>query len=70
MQRNGQNPIKAVNIFKSNAGNNQNTLLDNSKSDSCPFICPKCKVDVPPKPGFRVSSLRCPKCGSPVKKRK
>ena len=26
-------------------------------------ICPACKTEVPQKTGFRLSSLKCPKCG-------
>jgi len=26
-------------------------------------ICSVCKTEVPQKPGFRLSSLKCPKCG-------
>jgi|GEM_PF-7032209 len=26
--------------------------------------CPACKTEVPPKSGFRFSSLKCPKCGT------
>ncbi|OFX10255.1 MAG: hypothetical protein A2516_08505 [Alphaproteobacteria bacterium RIFOXYD12_FULL_60_8] len=26
-------------------------------------ICPACKTEVPLKAGFRLSSLKCPKCG-------
>jgi predicted RNA-binding Zn-ribbon protein involved in translation (DUF1610 family) len=31
-------------------------------------VCPKCKAEVPPKPGFRVSSVKCPKCGASMGK--
>lgn len=31
-------------------------------------VCPKCKAEVPPKAGFRVSSLKCPKCGAAMGK--
>ena len=27
-------------------------------------FCPACKTEVPPKVGFRFSSLKCPKCGT------
>ena len=32
-------------------------------------FCPACKTEVPPKAGFRFSSLKCPKCGAPMVKR-
>jgi len=31
--------------------------------------CPSCKAVVPAKPGFRLSTLKCPRCGTPVGKR-
>lgn len=30
--------------------------------------CPKCGEAVPPKAGFRFSSLKCPKCGASMGK--
>lgn len=31
-------------------------------------VCKKCRTEVPAKPGFRLSSLKCPGCGAPVQK--
>ncbi|MBI3550035.1 MAG: hypothetical protein HY078_13435 [Elusimicrobia bacterium] len=31
--------------------------------------CPKCAEKFPPKPGFRFTSLKCPKCGAALGKR-
>lgn len=31
-------------------------------------VCRKCRTEVPAKPGFRLSSLKCPKCGAAVQK--
>ncbi|MHB2026508.1 MAG: hypothetical protein ACYCPQ_07710 [Elusimicrobiota bacterium] len=33
-------------------------------------VCPKCKTEVPPKAGFRFSSLKCPGCGASIGARK
>jgi hypothetical protein len=32
-------------------------------------LCPQCKAEVPAKPGFRFSALKCPKCGAPMVKK-
>lgn len=32
------------------------------KSGKAAVVCPKCKEPIPAKPGFRPSSLKCPKC--------
>lgn len=63
-QRNGQNPTRAVKFggqqgIKVNDGVN----LQN-RNNSGGGTCPACKAEVPPKPGFRFSSLKCPKCGA------
>ena len=34
------------------------------KSGRSAGFCPSCKTEVPPKPGFRYASLKCPKCGT------
>ncbi len=31
--------------------------------------CPACKAEVPAKPGFRFSTLKCPKCGAAMVKK-
>ena len=31
--------------------------------------CPACKAEVPAKPGFRFSALKCPKCGAAMIKK-
>ena len=31
--------------------------------------CPRCKAEVPAKPGFRFSALKCPKCGAAMVKK-
>ena len=64
-QRNGQNPIRTVKVFGHNASKSNNGVnIQSRTAGGC--ICPACKTEVPPKPGFRLSSLTCPKCGSPL----
>jgi hypothetical protein len=31
--------------------------------------CPACGADIPAKPGFRFSALKCPKCGAAAVKK-
>jgi predicted RNA-binding Zn-ribbon protein involved in translation (DUF1610 family) len=38
------------------------------KSGSNVLHCPACNAEVPPKPGFRPSALKCPQCGAAMKK--
>ncbi len=63
MQRNGQNPIRAAKIYEhgSNKANEKSNV--NSKTANIAGICSACQTEVPFKAGFRVSSLKCPKCG-------
>lgn len=70
-QRNGQNPIRAVHNYGHAAGVS-GTFGGESKSGSSGAvagICAACKTEVPPKPGFRISALKCPKCGQPLGKK-
>ena len=68
-QRNGQNPIKSGKSF----GQGGSHLNDPADTRNLPKntagLCPACKAEVPPKPGFRFSSLKCPKCGAPMSKK-
>lgn len=68
MQRNGQNPTRAVKF-----GGNQSVKVNDGiilqGKDNGGGVCPKCKADIPPKPGFRFSSLKCPKCGTQAAKK-
>jgi hypothetical protein len=36
---------------------------------AAPGRCPACGAEVPAKPGFRFSSLKCPKCGAAMVKK-
>lgn len=70
MQRNPQNPIKAVKKFEK-FGRTQDNPLNalNNRHLSEILHCQACKTEVLPKQGFRISSMKCPKCGlSLVKK--
>ena len=69
MQRNGQNPIKAVKPYDKNAGKTNEDISINTNKADIAGICSKCHTEVPFKPGFRVSSLKCPKCGRPLGKK-
>jgi hypothetical protein len=67
MQRNGQNPIKSSGVFEKahpSAGANPAP-----RSSGGGVHCPACKTEVPPKPGFRLSALKCPKCGASMAKK-
>ncbi len=68
-QRNANNPIKSEKNFGQGgvSMNEPSNIHDRNKSSV--ILCPSCKAEVPPKPGFRVSSLKCPKCGSAMSKR-
>ncbi|MBI5554774.1 MAG: hypothetical protein HY920_02830 [Elusimicrobia bacterium] len=63
MQRNGQNPIKAAKTYEPNFSMVNDEANVNSKTANIAGICSACQTEVPLKPGFRVSSLTCLKCG-------
>jgi hypothetical protein len=69
-QRNGQNPIRAVKNF-GHAGSNKfnDKLAGQPNVSDVAGKCPSCNTEIPPKPGFRLSSLKCPKCGTPAVKK-
>jgi len=66
-QRNGQNPIRMDKNFKQSHRKFINTTSGQAKPAGT-LQCPACQADVPPKPGFRMQSLKCPKCGAAVHK--
>ncbi len=68
-QRNGKNPIKSGNLFEKGGVpfNNPHNIGVQQKMPA--VICPDCKIEVVPKPGFRLSSLKCPQCNIPVGKK-
>ncbi len=64
MQRNGQNPIKTAKSYGHNSSKINGEANVNSKTENIAGICSACQTEVPLKPGFRVSSLKCPNCGT------
>lgn len=66
-KRNGQNPIRMDKNFKQARGTFGNVASGQTRTTGT-ISCPECKADIPPKPGFRVKSLKCPKCGAPLHK--
>ncbi|MDD5132636.1 MAG: hypothetical protein PHH44_08260 [bacterium] len=69
MQRNGQNPVKAVKTYDHSSSTINEEAKIGSRSANIAGICSACQTEVPLKPGFRVSSLKCPKCGKPLGKK-
>ncbi len=67
-QRNGKNPIKSVRVGQPGSGFN-NLTGSQTKSSAGAGHCPSCKAEVQPKPGFRLSALKCPKCGASMAKK-
>lgn len=66
--RNSQNPIKASN-FGQGGSHLDDPANIHGKPKSGVAHCPSCKAEVPPKPGFRFSALKCPKCGASMSKK-
>ena len=67
-QRNGQNPTRAaknIDHFANSSGHGSGSQQKSSGAG----ICQACGAEIPPKPGFRLSSLKCPKCGAPAGKK-
>jgi uncharacterized protein (UPF0212 family) len=67
MQRNGQNPIRSDKTFKTAHGKFNHTTSAQARSAGM-MQCPACKEEVAPKPGFRMLSQKCPKCGAAMHK--
>ena len=68
MQRNGQNPIKAAKTNDHNIGKTDDQNVTRNQANIA-GICSACNTEVPHKPGFRASTLKCPKCGKPLGKK-
>ena len=63
-QRNGKNPIRSARVgFGQSFNKSSEALSHHNANMGAGGICPGCQTVVPPKPGFRFSSLKCPKCG-------
>jgi len=69
-QRNGQNPTRAVGNFAQTSKQFAEAHSLEGKNPDVAGLCPNCNTEIPPKPGFRVSSLKCPKCGTALGKNK
>mgnify|MGYP001562458427 CR=1 FL=1 len=67
-QRNGQNPIKSVKNFEHGGGRLTNPANVQGRQQNPAGTCPACNAEVPHKPGFRFSALKCPKCGASMQK--
>ena len=68
-QRNAQNPVKSGKNFGRGGGRLNDAANIHGKPSNPSGICPSCDAEVPPKPGFRFSSLKCPKCGTSMAKK-
>jgi hypothetical protein len=68
MQRNPQSQIKTPNDLEKKGGHPDKGAHNNPHPSEIKGICPSCGTSVPPKPGFRFSHLKCPKCGKPMSK--
>jgi hypothetical protein len=67
-QRNGQNPVRMEKSYKKESEKFIGNTTGRSGKAPGTTQCPSCGEDVPPKPGFRTLSLKCPKCGKPLRK--
>ncbi|MCX5779196.1 MAG: hypothetical protein NTU66_08295 [Elusimicrobia bacterium] len=68
-QRNGQNPIRTARPFGQGGAKHDETQPVHGQHAVSAGVCASCNTAVPPKPGFRISSLKCPKCGIPLGKK-
>ena len=68
-QRNGQNPIKSGKNFGQGGGHLNDPANTHGRPSNPSGICPSCSAAVPPKAGFRLSSLKCPSCGAAMSKK-
>ena len=68
-QRNAHNPIKSESNFGKGGGPSKETGNFHGAPTKAAGICPACKAEVPAKPGFRFSALKCPKCGGSMAKK-
>ena len=67
--RNQQNTIKVGKPFEAPGAVSDPGLKGPKLGGGGEGHCPKCGTPVPPKPGFRFSSLTCPKCGASMGKK-
>ena len=62
-QRNGKNPIRQARLFGQSIDKSGESLISKHANTGGNAVCPFCAAEVPPRPGFRMSALKCPKCG-------
>jgi len=67
-QRNGQNPVRMGKTSISERDKRIRSASERALKASGTMQCPACKEEVPPKPGFRMRSMKCPKCGAAMLK--
>jgi hypothetical protein len=67
--RNAQNPIKSGKTNSRGQGSFGSTPHGQTHNATGALHCPACRAEVPPKPGFRPASLKCPKCGAAMGKK-
>lgn len=61
--RNAHNPHRKVSTFEKKVDKGNNMQNADTKLSKIAGVCRSCGTEVPFKPGFRPSSLQCPKCG-------
>jgi hypothetical protein len=66
MQRNPQNPLRKINSYDKTVADGSTNPDAHSLKTGIAGICSSCKTEVPSKPGFRPSTLKCPKCSKPL----
>jgi hypothetical protein len=64
-QRNSQNPVRKELSFKKEGSK---FIGADGRKVPGSMTCPACGEEVPPKPGFRMKSLKCPKCKAAMHK--
>ncbi|OGS28307.1 MAG: hypothetical protein A2297_01145 [Elusimicrobia bacterium RIFOXYB2_FULL_48_7] len=65
--RNSQNPTRKENIFDTKI-NKVEERASKASVTGIAGVCGSCGTEIPSKPGFRPSSLKCPKCGKNLAK--
>jgi hypothetical protein len=68
-QRNPQNSIKAGHVSGPSGAPASGPSSVQGKPPATAGHCPACRAEVPFKPGFRFSALKCPKCGASMAKK-
>ena len=69
MQRNPQNQVKMGPDYVKRGESTTGGVHGKTLASGSAGVCPKCKTEIQPKPGFRISALKCPKCGTSIGKK-